>query len=157
MHVQQALDAIRQKGLEAAIEKAVKDKEECTQRLQQAQEAFANYQGMDENPPEKKAVQNATTAIAHEQETYKSLITQVFQLYSNLLTEEARRPWNKILGEQVEVAPWTDLFGIEHSEARGRMWQSFMDCVTFHLLTVFHSDAAETQRFYISNGLKKPN
>ena len=32
-----------------------------------------------------------------------------------------------------------------------------MDCVTFHLLSVFRSDAAETQRFYISNGLKKPN
>ena len=45
---------------------------------------------MDENPPKKKVVQNATTAIAHEQETYKSLITQVFQLYSKLLTKEAR-------------------------------------------------------------------
>ncbi len=32
-----------------------------------------------------------------------------------------------------------------------------MDCVTFHLLPVFRSDVAETQRFYISNGLKKPN
>ncbi len=32
-----------------------------------------------------------------------------------------------------------------------------MDCVTFHLLTVFWSDAAKTQRFYISNGLKKAN
>ncbi len=32
-----------------------------------------------------------------------------------------------------------------------------MECVTFHLLTVFQSDAAETQHFYISNGLKKPN
>jgi len=32
-----------------------------------------------------------------------------------------------------------------------------MDCVIFHLRTVFWSDAAETQRFYISNGLKKPN
>jgi hypothetical protein len=32
-----------------------------------------------------------------------------------------------------------------------------MDCITFHLPTVFRSDAAETQRFYISNGLKKPN
>ena len=32
-----------------------------------------------------------------------------------------------------------------------------MDCVTFHLLTVFLSDAAETQCFYISNWLKKPN
>ena len=29
--------------------------------------------------------------------------------------------------------------------------------MTFHLLSVFQSDAAETQQFYISNGLKKPN
>ena len=27
----------------------------------------------------------------------------------------------------------------------------------FHLLTVFRNDAAEAQRYYISNGLKKPN
>ncbi len=32
-----------------------------------------------------------------------------------------------------------------------------MECVTFHLLTVFRNDAAEAQRYYISNGLKKPN
>ena len=32
-----------------------------------------------------------------------------------------------------------------------------MDCITFHLLSVFRSDAAETQQFYISNGLKEPN
>ncbi len=78
-------------------------------------------------------------------------------MYSNLLTEEARRPWNKILGEQVEVSPWTDLFRVEHSEPREKTWQSFIDCVTFHLLTVLWSVATETQRFYISKGLKKPN
>jgi hypothetical protein len=32
-----------------------------------------------------------------------------------------------------------------------------MECVTFHLLTVFRKDAAKAQRYYISNGLKKPN
>ena len=131
VHIQQALDRIRQEGLQAAIEKAVKDKEECVQRLQWAQKAFANYKGKDESPPNKKAVQNATTAIDRKQETYKSLITQVFGLYSNLLTEEARRPWNKILEEQVKVAPWTDPFRIEHSKSQGKTWQSIMDCVTF--------------------------
>ena len=30
VHIQQALDAIRQKGLQIALEKGVKDKEECT-------------------------------------------------------------------------------------------------------------------------------
>ena len=94
---------------------------------------------------------------AREKETIKSLIAQVFQLYSNLLTEESRRPWCKILGEQIDVTPWVDLFGVEHAEKPHRSWRSFMDCVTFHLLSVFWSDAAEIHRIYISNGLKKPN
>jgi len=33
---------------------------------------------------------------------------------------------------------------------------SFDDCVTHHLLTVFSIDAADRQKFYISNHLKKP-
>ncbi len=58
---------------------------------------------------------------------------------------------------QLDVIPLTDLFGVEHSEECHRSWKSFMDCVTFHLLMVFLSDVPETQQFYISNGLKKPN
>ena len=38
---------------------------------------------------------------------------------------------------------------VKHTE------KSFMDCVTFHLLSVFWSVAAETQQFYISSRLKK--
>ena len=58
-------------------------------------EAYGNYKGRDENPPEKKAVVKATEAIAREKESIVSHIAQIFQLYSNLLTEEARRPWCK--------------------------------------------------------------
>ena len=157
VHVQQALDAIRQKGLQTALEKAVKDKEECIKKLTKTKTALENYKGKAEEPPKKKAAEKASEVVAREQETIESLISQVFQLYSNLLSEEARRPWMKILGEQLDVTPLTDLFGVEHAEEQKRSWLSFMDCVTFHLLTVFRSDAAETERFYISNGLKKPN
>ena len=58
----------------------------------------------------------ATEAIARKKQSIKSLISQVFQLYSNLYTEEARRPWCKILGEQIDVTPWSDLFGVKHAE-----------------------------------------
>jgi hypothetical protein len=94
VHVQQALE-----GLQSALDKAIKDKEEWMQKLTTAIEANGNYKGRDENPPEKKAVEKATEAIARKKESIESLIAQVFQLYSNLLTEEARRPWCKILGE----------------------------------------------------------
>ena len=54
VHVQQALDVIRQKSLQTALEKAIKDKEECTKALIEANEALANYKGRDENPPKRK-------------------------------------------------------------------------------------------------------
>jgi hypothetical protein len=34
--------------------------------------------------------------------------------------------------------------------------ESFQDCITFHLLDMFPSNAAKQQHFYISNVLKKP-
>ena len=43
----------------------IKDKEEWTKELTKAIEAFGNYKGRDENPPEKKVVEKAAEAIAH--------------------------------------------------------------------------------------------
>ena len=60
------------------------------------------------------------------------------------------------MSSQVDTAPWTDLQGEEHEEARAKSYTSFTDCVTMHLQMVFPEDAAERQRLYISNVLKKP-
>ena len=38
-----------------------------------------------------------------------------------------------------------------------KLWDSFKECVTFHMFTVFLNDPAETKRYYISNCLKKPD
>jgi hypothetical protein len=81
VHVQSALDASRQKGLQSALDKAIKDKEEWMEKMTTAIEAYKIYKGRDENPPKKKAVDKATEAIAREKESIESLISQVFQLY----------------------------------------------------------------------------
>ena len=65
------------------------------------------------------------------------------QIYSNLLVEEARLHWNRIVEEQVDSAPWIDTFGKTHPERCTRLWDSFMDCMTFHLLMVFPTNSAE--------------
>ena len=39
---------------------------------------------------------------------------------------------------------------------RGMSRQSFIDCVMFHLLTAFPINAAEQEKYYITNVLKKP-
>ena len=49
------------------------------------------------------------------------------------------------------------MYGTDHPEKHTESWVFFTECVTFHLQTKLQYDTAEAQRFYIRNGLKKPN
>ena len=79
-----------------------------------------------------------------------------FQL-SNFLSEDARQSWSKIMAKQISSSLWKELRGVVHNSPRSKTWDSFQECVTFHMLMMFRNDAAEAQRYYISNRLKKPN
>ncbi len=61
----------------------------------------------------------------------------MFQLYANLLSVNARYALNKILQEQTKADPYTDLQGLTRKGPQGMSRKSFDDCVMFHLLTVF--------------------
>ncbi len=71
--------------------------------------------------------------------------------------EKARQPWMIIMTEQINAAPWIEIQGVKHAVQCSKLWDSFMECIRFHLLTNFWNDAAETKMYYISNCLKKPN
>ncbi len=82
---------------------------------------------------------------------------KLFELYGNLLSNEARQPWEKIIKAQVTRAPWEDVKGVTHMETPTRTWNLFNKCITFHLLQVFRHDTGEALKYYITNTLKKPN
>jgi hypothetical protein len=64
--------------------------------------------------------------------------------------------WNKIIQEQTQSNTYTDPHSISKKGPRGPSCKSFDDCVMFHLLTVFPNNAAEQERYYLTNILKKP-
>jgi 3-hydroxy-3-methylglutaryl CoA synthase len=72
-----------------AYERTIKDQEECTQKLTMANEALANYKGDDANLPKAKAIQKANETSTYTSEAVAPIISQVFQLNSNFLLEEA--------------------------------------------------------------------
>ena len=74
----------------------------------------------------------------------------MFALYKNLLSEDAWSKWSNIVASQIGAIQWTDLKGKVRNLAREPLVQSFEDCVTFHLLTVFPQDAAEQEKYYIN-------
>jgi hypothetical protein len=96
-----------------------------------------------------EAVEEATTKRDKAAE-------DMLQFYANLLSVDARYAWNKIVHEQFEADPYTDLQGLTRKGPREMLRKSFEDCVMFHLLTLFPNNAAEQERYYITNLLKKP-
>jgi hypothetical protein len=82
--------------------------------------------------------------------------SKMFTFYSNLLSPESKYSWNKIIGEQTESDPYVNLQGDALEGPRGTSCKLFNNCIMFHLLTVFPINAAEQEKYHISNVLKKP-
>jgi hypothetical protein len=101
--------------------------------------------------------EKAVTAAEAAKLTVTTAGAKPFKLYGNLLSDEARQPWDKIIQTRVTHAPWEDIKGVTHTETPTKTWDSFQECVTFHLQKVFRMDAGETLKYCITNTLKKPN
>ena len=160
MHVKQAIHACDRMGLfsdyETARENRLKSKDlydAATEDLQTAVTAGVDVTIIDDLKLVKKG--HLADLKNHEKDRVEAA-EGFFSLYANLLSVEARTHWDKIVDRQIGVAPWTDLKGHEHRVSRTKTYKSFLDCTKHHLLTVFREDAAEQQKFYISNILKKP-
>jgi hypothetical protein len=82
--------------------------------------------------------------------------SQMFLFYSNLLSPKSKYTWNKIVSDQMESNPYINLQGDTLEGPRGMSHHSFLECMMFHLLIAFPINAAEQEKYYISNVLKKP-
>jgi hypothetical protein len=147
------------KGTEKASKKAsgksLSEKEKASQKTKEGtalsdapvQNLCEEYKALYE-----KAVLAKETANSHKE----AAVTKTFQFYANLLSSNAKYAWNKIVREQTEADPFKDLKGMSRKGPRGLSGELFDDCVMFHLLTVFPNNAAEQEKYYLSNVLKKP-
>jgi hypothetical protein len=97
----------------------------------------------------------AKSAPETAKKSREAAATKMFQFYANLLSSDAKYAWNKIVKEQMEADPFKDLQGMSRKGPRGLLRESFNDCVIFHLLTVLPNNAAEQEKYYLSNVLRK--
>jgi hypothetical protein len=81
---------------------------------------------------------------------------KMFTFYSNLLSPESKYAWNKIVSKQTESDPYVNLQGDTLEGPRGMSRKLFNDCVMFHLLTAVPINAAEQEKYCITNVLEKP-
>ena len=105
----------------------------------------------------KSAYKKAKQAVEAAKLTAITEGAKAFELYRNLLSDEARQPWEKIVQAQMTKCPWEDIYGVTHDKTPTKTWDSFMECITFHLQQMFRHDVDKTLKYYIMNTMRKPN
>ncbi len=85
----------------------------------------------------KTACKEAPTKVEKAKLAITTAGAKSFELYGNLLSNKARQPWKEMMKAQVMKAPWEDVFGNTYTETPTKTWDSFRDCIMFHLQTVF--------------------
>ena len=100
----------------------------------------------------KLAYEKATQAVDAVKVAITTEGAKAFKLYGNLLSDEARQHWEKIIQAQKTKCPWEDIFKVTQHNS----YQNGTP-VTFHLQQVFRHDAGEALKYYIMNTLRIPN
>ncbi len=143
----------------AKAKKAMKEAFEKAQETEPApQEAVLATMALEDSM--KAGFQADLEKALQAQETAQGAMTTatflMFAFYSNLLSPESKYTWNKIIAKQTESNPYVNLQGVSLEGTRGMSCKPFNNCMMFHLLTAFPIIAAEQEKYYISNVLKKP-
>jgi hypothetical protein len=142
-----------------------KAKEAAKEALAKAQETKPETKDAEEAPKAtedsmKAGIQVDLEKAKQAQETAQGRISAaanlMFTFYLNLLSPKSKYAWHKSFVEQTEGDPYVNLQGVSLEGPRGMSRKSFNVCVMFHLLTAFPINAAEQEKYYISNVLKKP-
>jgi hypothetical protein len=174
LHVRAAIHACKQMELNVNLSKAQEAVTNAECDLEIAKETYAQVHCSEKKKAtgskgEAMLANSKPLALAkadHEKAAQavaaaKLVITmegaKTFELYANLLPNKARPAWDKIVKAQMSTSPWEDIYGVTHDETPVKTWDSFMECVMFHLQQVFKNDAGETLKYYITNTLRKPN
>jgi hypothetical protein len=148
-----------EKGTEKASDKASgknrSEKEEASQKTKEGT-ALSNAPAQNLCEEYKALYKKAVLAKETAKKQKEAAATKMFQFYANLLSLDAKYAWNKIVWKQTEADPFKDLKGMSRKGPRGLSRESFDVCIMFHLLTVFPNNAAEQEKYYLSNVLKKP-
>jgi hypothetical protein len=104
----------------------------------------------------KVEIEQTQQMLQEAQKAYDKAIAKLYEQLRNLLSSNAQSQWDCVCHEMHKRDSWAAVNGQVTKGRHPRTLMSFLDCLELHKLTVFSADAAERQRFYIQQGVRKP-
>jgi hypothetical protein len=158
-HFVAVLCIIKQKGLPKkcrVLAKAVVRWSEALKNLQEAAESQDTVSTSVDVQARKVEIEQTVQMLQESQKAHNKGIAKTYKQLRNLLSGNAQSQWDRVCREMYERDLWVAVNGQVTEGRHPRTWMSFLDCLKLHKLTVFSADAAERQRFYIQEVVRKP-
>jgi hypothetical protein len=104
----------------------------------------------------KVEIEQTQQMLQEAQKAHDKAVAESYEQLRNLLSGDAQSQWDCICRKMHEHDLWAAVQGQVTKDRHLQTWSSFLDCLELHKLTVFSADAAEKQRFYIQQAVRKP-
>jgi hypothetical protein len=158
-HIVAVLRVIEQKGLPKkcrVLAKAVARRSKALKNLQEAAESWDTISTSVDVTAHKVEIEQTTQMLQEAQKAHDKAIAKSYKQLRNLLSGNEQSQWDCVCCKMHERDSWAAVNGQVTKGRRPRTWMSFLDCLKLYKLTVFSADAAERQRFYIQQAVRKP-
>ena len=132
---------------------AVKELEDTIGPLQKKLNMSKSQQEKDNL---KKLIDQAEKLLEQNEKTALKEIVKAYELIHTYFISKARTQWDKVVQEMHQKDPWVAVDGSLHKGPCKRDWDSFLDCIELHKLTIFSCDATKLQRYYMQQHVRKP-
>ncbi len=155
-HIITMIRLIEQKDLENSVEKVFVAASEIEEKVGPLYKKL----NMSKDPQEKESLKKRinTTKKDLEKVEKKALteIVKAYELFCTYFIGEACTQWEKVVQEMHQKDPWVAVNGLLNPGPHKKTWESFLDCIKLHKLTIFSCDATELQQYYMQQHVRKP-
>jgi hypothetical protein len=159
-HVIAVLCLINRKGLDTKCREASKELVKTSEVLEALKRKPNGPEGttVSENNQEalEEELKQTQEMCKLAKKEHDDAVALVYEFLRNLLGGDPQAQWDRICRKMHECDSWASLTGAKNEGKHPRTWASFKDCLKLHKLTIFTIDAAERQKFYIQQGVRKP-
>ncbi len=136
-HIIAMIRLVEQKDFENSVEKAFT----AVLGLKEKVGLLHKKLNMSKNPQEKDSLQKLIYASEKllEQAEKNALkeIAKAYELMRTYFVSKARTQWDKDVQEMHQKDPWVAVDGSLNQGPRKKTWDSFLDCIELHKLTIF--------------------
>jgi hypothetical protein len=155
VHVIAILRIVEQKGMELDVKKAFQALVEVRREMKPLFE-FPENKTEAEKEIWKQSLSKYKEIFKAKKSVAVAEAQKAYEVFCCFIVGNLQTQWDRIVHKMHTKDPWIGANGSSNKGPCICSWLSFMDCIELHKLTIFPVNAAEKQRYYMMQTVKKP-